>query len=47
MAIVREDIFGPVGVVIRLKDDDDAMGQANADTGMLLPPRSLPGYVTN
>jgi len=47
MGIFQEDIFGPVGLVMRLKDDDDAMRQANAHTGMLLSPRPLPGYIVN
>lgn len=29
MKIVREEIFGPVGVVIRFKDDEDVLRQAN------------------
>ncbi|OCH89819.1 NAD-dependent aldehyde dehydrogenase [Obba rivulosa] len=29
MRIVREEIFGPVGVVIKFKDDDDIIHQAN------------------
>jgi aldehyde dehydrogenase (NAD+) len=29
MKIVREEIFGPVGVVIKFEDDDDVIRQAN------------------
>ena len=29
MKIVREEIFGPVGVVIKFKDEDDVVRQAN------------------
>lgn len=29
MRIVQEEIFGPVGVVIRFEDDDDVLRQAN------------------
>ena len=29
MRIVQEEIFGPVGVVIRFEDDDDVVRQAN------------------
>ncbi|EMD41318.1 hypothetical protein CERSUDRAFT_78973 [Gelatoporia subvermispora B] len=29
MRIVREEIFGPVGVIIKFKDDDDIIHQAN------------------
>ena len=29
MKIVREEIFGPVGVVIKFEDDDDVVRQAN------------------
>ena len=29
MKIVREEIFGPVGVVIKFKDEDDVIQQAN------------------
>jgi aldehyde dehydrogenase (NAD+) len=32
MRIVKEEIFGPVGVVIKFEDDDDIIKQAN-DTG--------------
>lgn len=32
MKIVKEEIFGPVGVVIKFKDQDDVIRQAN-DTG--------------
>lgn len=29
MRIVQEEIFGPVGVVIKFKDEDDVLRQAN------------------
>lgn len=29
MRIVREEIFGPVGVILKFKDDDDIIRQAN------------------
>ena len=29
MRIVREEIFGPVGVVIKFEDDEDVLRQAN------------------
>ena len=29
MKIIQEEIFGPVGVVIKFKDDDDIIHQAN------------------
>lgn len=32
MRIVKEEIFGPVGVVIKFEDDEDIIKQAN-DTG--------------
>lgn len=32
MKIVREEIFGPVGVVIKFEDDDDVVRQANDTT---------------
>ncbi|KAH8101623.1 NAD-dependent aldehyde dehydrogenase [Cristinia sonorae] len=32
MSIVREEIFGPVGVIIKFKDDDDVVHQANDTT---------------
>jgi len=34
MRIVQEEIFGPVGVVIKFKDEEDVLRQAN-DTGTL------------
>jgi aldehyde dehydrogenase (NAD+) len=33
MKIVREEIFGPVGVVIKFEDEEDVIRQAN-DTSM-------------
>lgn len=32
MRIVKEEIFGPVGVVIKFKDDEDVIRQANDTT---------------
>ncbi len=39
MRIVREEIFGPVGVVIKFDDEEDVIRQAN-DTGTPLSPFS-------
>jgi aldehyde dehydrogenase (NAD+) len=32
MKIVREEIFGPVGVIIKFEDDEDVIKQANDTT---------------
>lgn len=44
MRIVREEIFGPVGVVIKFDDEEDVIRQAN-DTGTPLSP--FPPFFTS
>jgi acyl-CoA reductase-like NAD-dependent aldehyde dehydrogenase len=45
MKIVQEEIFGPVGVVIKFEDEEDVIRQAN-DTSTVSPLPSSPKIST-
>lgn len=42
MKIVQEEIFGPVGVVIKFEDEDDVIRQANDTSTSHSPPCIYP-----